>query len=103
MARHFTVRYHRAYRDGGVGLVVQDESGASYLFSGDALQSRLTGRLDPLVHADPRWTPVPPAAPYTLDGLRVLVQPIAAPVADDAASAVRVGNDAAPERDHIAS
>lgn len=73
MRSRFTVRYHRPLSHGGIALIVEDDQGDPYLFSGAALQSRLSGRLEGVLGADPRWTPLPAGAPYTLEELCRLI------------------------------
>jgi hypothetical protein len=74
----FVIRYRRGYRSAGAAFIVEDEHGAAYLFSGGALQTRLTGEraAERLIELTPRqgdWLPVPEVPPYTLDELRDLI------------------------------
>ncbi len=74
----YTVRYRCDAHPGTVGLLVEDERGATYLFSGGELQARCespdaTARLLRLLRHRHCWTAAPAVAPYTLAGLRALV------------------------------
>ncbi len=74
---HYTIRYRCDDRRGRTALIVEDVSGAAYLFSGGALQGRLRGanasaRLRRLAQQT-SWHTVPMVAPYTLDGLRRMI------------------------------
>ncbi len=71
----YTVRYRCDDRRGKTALIVEDGSGAAYLFTGGTLQGRMSGanassrlvkRLADVAH----WRQVPRVAPYTIDGLR---------------------------------
>jgi len=60
-------------------LIVEDPSGAAYLFSGGSLQGRLRGsnastRLHKRLARLAQWRQVPRVAPYSIDGLRQMTR-----------------------------
>lgn len=82
---HYTIRYRHVDKHGRATLIVTDGAGDACLFAAGALQLRRAGpdaaaRLARRLAGSDAWTPVPPAAPYTLAGLRRLT----APPSDDA-------------------
>ena len=75
----YTIRYRCDDRRGRTALIVEDPSGAAYLFSGGALQGRLRGtnastRLHKRLERHAHWRQVPRVAPYSLDGLRQMTK-----------------------------
>lgn len=79
-ASGYAIRFRCADRDGEIALILEDGRGAAYLFSGGALQVRLTGggapaRLARLLERSAACAamPVPEVALYTLDELYHLV------------------------------
>ena len=75
----YTIRYRSCGGTGPVVLIVEDEQGAALLFGGGELQGQFTGtgaveRLVRLVERRAALSPVPEVGPYTLEGLRELVQ-----------------------------
>ena len=71
----YTVRYRSSDRRGKTALIVEDNTGTAYLFSGGALQGRVSGadattRLVARLGNIDHWQQVPRVAPYTIDGLR---------------------------------
>lgn len=74
----YTVRYRGRGRRGQTTLLVEDEQGRAYLFSGGWLQGRLSGeravdRLAAILAERTTWRAVPEVYPYTINGLRQLV------------------------------
>lgn len=74
----YTIRYRGRSRRGQTTLIVEDEQGRAYLFSGGWLQGRLSGdkaahRLATILAGHTSWRIVPKVCPYTIDGLRQLV------------------------------
>ncbi len=87
MPQHFTIRYRCTDRPGHTALIVEDEQGTAYLFSGGVLQTRTAGthaaeRLLHLMDAPECWQPVPVVPPFDLNGLRRLTAPIPGHPAD---------------------
>lgn len=77
MITHYTIRYRCERGPGYTALVVADEAGAAYLFSGGVLQGRLVGRdaaarLASLLAHFGEWSPVPEVAAYAEEDLREL-------------------------------
>jgi hypothetical protein len=77
MITRYTIRYRCERGPGHTALIVADESGAAYLFSGGALQGRLAGRdaaarLASLLGHFGEWAPVPEVAAYAEEDLREL-------------------------------
>jgi hypothetical protein len=77
--RQFTIRYRANKPDGRPMLIVQDDHGTAYLFSGQALQVRMRGarpcdRLVGRLRATADWQPVSPGTPLSLDALRDLAR-----------------------------
>lgn len=75
----YTIRYRCDDRRGRTALIVEDPTGAAYLFSGGSLQGRLRGndastRLHKRLERHAHWQPVPRVAPYSLDGLRQMTR-----------------------------
>ncbi|HET8631100.1 MAG TPA: hypothetical protein VFL91_27070 [Thermomicrobiales bacterium] len=75
---HYTIRYRHVDQRGRVALIVTDGAGDAYLFAAGALQARRAGpdaaaRLAGRLAGAGAWTPMPPAPPYTLAGLRRLL------------------------------
>lgn len=75
----YTIRYRCDDRRGRTALIVEDTSGAAYLFSGGSLQGRLHGknasaRLRNRLERHAHWRQVPRVAPYSLDGLRQMTK-----------------------------
>ena len=75
----YTIRYRCDDRRGRTALIVEDPSGAAYLFSGGSLQGRLRGtnastRLHKRLERHAHWRQVPHVAPYSLDGLRQMTK-----------------------------
>ena len=71
----YTVRYRSNDRRGKTALIVEDNNGAAYLFTGGTLQGRVSGanastRLARQLAEVAHWRQVPRVAPYTIDGLR---------------------------------
>ncbi len=80
MRNRYTIRYRSDNHAGKTALIVEDDGGAAYLFSGGCLQIRLTGSapcatLAQLLARRGRWLPVPEVAAYTLGDLRRLTDP----------------------------
>ena len=74
-ANQFTIRYRCDDPRGRTALIVEDNAGAAYLFTGGHLQGRLRGtnasaRLARRLASNAEWQPIPRVTPYTLDGLR---------------------------------
>ncbi len=79
-AARYAIRYRCEGSRGQVALIVEDNTGAAYLFSDGRLQGRFRGtdacEFLARQHAGSgSWTPVPRVAPYTLAGLRHLTAP----------------------------
>jgi hypothetical protein len=72
MARAFTIRYRRIYQFGQLALIVEDETGTSYLFAGGKLQVQLSARLSALAELSTDWLTVSDSTSYSLTGLRQL-------------------------------
>lgn len=77
MTTRYTIRYRCERGPGRTALIVADEAGAAYLFSGGALQGRLAGRdacarLASLLDHHDAWAPVPEVAAYSEEDLRAL-------------------------------
>ncbi len=94
MRNRYTIRYRSDNRAGKTALIVEDDGGAAYLFSGGCPQTRLTGStpcvtLAQLLARQGRWLPVPEVAAYTLGDLRRLAAPTGSP--DDAGPRVSSG------------
>jgi hypothetical protein len=75
----YTIRYRCDDRHGRTALIVEDASGAAYLFSGGSLQGRLRGsnassRLHKRLERHAHWRQVPRVAPYSLDDLRQITK-----------------------------
>ena len=88
MSQRFRIRYRCSNRPNHTALIVEDERGTAYLFSGGALQSRTSGthaavRLRQLSDAPECWQPVPEAPPFDLDGLRRLTGPMPGHATDE--------------------
>jgi hypothetical protein len=77
--RLFAIRYRANKPDGRPMLIVQDDQGAAYLFSGQALQVRIRGarpcdRLVRRLRATADWQPVPPSTPLRFAALQELAR-----------------------------
>lgn len=75
----YIIRYRCDDRRGRTALIVEDPSGAAYLFSGGSLQGRLRGsnastRLHKRLARLAQWRQVPRVAPYSIDGLRQMTR-----------------------------
>lgn len=75
---NYIIRYRCRNARGDVALIVIDDHDSAYLFSAGALQVRCAGRGAPARLAallrSAAWSPVPAVAPYSIDGLRCLLQ-----------------------------
>ena len=74
---HYTIRYRSTDPCGRTRLIVDDEQGTAYLFSGGELRLRregaeASGRLARDLERRARWVRVPTVSPYTLGELRVI-------------------------------
>ena len=81
----YRVCYWCGAQGADAALIVEDAQGVAYLFSGGVLQCRLGGaqaveRLRQWLDAPGQWAPIPSVTLSTLDGLRRLTAPTAAPV-----------------------
>ncbi len=73
----YTIRYRSTDPCGRTRLIVDDEQGTAYLFSGGELRLRCegteaSGRLARDLERRARWVRVPTVSPYTLGELRVI-------------------------------
>lgn len=75
----YTIRYRCNDQHGRTALIVEDPTGAAYLFSGGSLQGRLRGanastRMQKRLARHAYWRQVPRVAPYSLDDLRQMTE-----------------------------
>ncbi len=73
MSQSYTIRYRCTVQPGQLALVVEDQDGASYLFAGGRLRTRLSPRLNALAEFSRDWLAVTDSTSYSLAGLRQLV------------------------------
>jgi hypothetical protein len=73
MTHAYTIRYRCTYQSGQLALIVEDETGMSYLFAGGMLQAQLSARLSALAALSTDWLSVSDSTAYSLTGLRQLV------------------------------
>ncbi len=88
MSQRFHIRYRCTDRPNHTALIVEDERGTAYLFSGGALQSRTSGtHATEAAAASIGCTRVlaagPGGAPFDLDGLRRLTRPMPGHATDE--------------------
>ena len=78
----YTIRYRQHTPAGIVALLVEDDGGRLYVYTGRRLHPYLRRPAAPERRAatlrDLGWSPVPTVAPYTLAGLRRLLRTSAA-------------------------
>ncbi len=80
MVPDYVIRYRCGRDCDTTALIVEDEQGVAYLFSGGSLQSSLRGahapaRLARMMGQLGVWASVPEVPPYTLEGLRRIAGP----------------------------
>ena len=73
----YTIRYRWCKRTGRVALIVEDNRGDLYLFSGGSFQARWAGResrerFERVAARERDWIAVPGVAPYSIAELRRL-------------------------------